>query len=1096
VLIGISVLLLIPVAMAAFTPLLAPVPSQAAGWTAPPLPERDEPLPDFQHLLDPLPLVVRDLPDSASQGVIAIYDTTSFTDHQSAQRMVTAAEEAILLPANLDATWRSWLHDPQSNDVPGSVMDYLQEDSLNAGRLSNLAVAMYFEVLTRGPRAFDSEGSTRTRQALSLLDSTISRFPGSRAPLLNRAYIGALGGALSFDGTQSKDFGVGHPEDATALRLAVNLYVNSNWNYVQDRNALQTRAAAMSQSEDPTRAAFGYTMLGDLELGDLHLDDRSNFSKVELAPHATMRSARLALQHYDQALALSDDPSIYTARAFALNLLGDIPGAIATQQRAIELLPESISLRLLLADLHLQQRGTTEQIRASIETARLIEREAISAALTQEAPRLSGFRPITDVGEVNGLASNLPGMFYGYYMNLLAGGRGGGFLVSFDLIPLYEDRPAMTNSPNPIERAIGGSLLKSEALGDPDAVDDILSFQQLLLQDANWYGVITPQEDESSQTVARLVANPDDASQVDLQSTEGMAEVSKAASWLRFAGANQEAIDLCHSALKHGATNPDRFHRCVAENAYLLGDYKTSQEAFAKVHDDVMVGYVAERRGALDEAIRRYELVIENDNESTRGTAMFRLAEVLLETGDPDGAIALYDELLVGATPRPGCVDKISCPYAVVAPFAQSNRGIARLQALANENGRIDCEGEFWEACTAAFLDFNTALETDPYNPVFLMNQAWATRLLGDLTLSQQLMNQALEADRSLYPVLNDLGVSAAASGDTKAARQYFLDATAANPHYDLALWNLGVLYMREGIGGVFRGQAYLARAILQNPSLVTDSMGFRTDERVYRVEINERLRPGTGWTFGAASSMATAAFGLLTVMLVIFPATYVIVRDKLLEVAMTRIQSRAPWILQHIPRGLPTLRDDRWGRWVPIAAALAVLAFTTTWIARHGEPNTAAASAAVALFAVMLAVVTHELGHALVASRVHATVQPTQWTPGTVLALALLPIGLSSGPFPGQKVVAESEAASKWVYMAGPLANLIVAVLAYLLFSMQPLPGIRLISQVQLAAMSYALLPFAPLDGAALAHAHPRLLSALASTALLFGVLFSVGIL
>ncbi|MEZ4499806.1 MAG: hypothetical protein R2839_06940 [Thermomicrobiales bacterium] len=43
--------------------------------------------------------------------------------------------------------------------------------------------------------------------------------------------------------------------------------------------------------------------------------------------------------------------------------------------------------------------------------------------------------------------------------------------------------------------------------------------------------------------------------------------------------------------------------------------------------------------------------------------------------------------------------------------------------------------------------------------------------------------------------------MQAAGSGNRTAARDYFLDAAAANPHYDLALWNLGVLKMQEGIG-------------------------------------------------------------------------------------------------------------------------------------------------------------------------------------------------------------------------------------------------------------------------------------------------------
>jgi Zn-dependent protease len=92
--------------------------------------------------------------------------------------------------------------------------------------------------------------------------------------------------------------------------------------------------------------------------------------------------------------------------------------------------------------------------------------------------------------------------------------------------------------------------------------------------------------------------------------------------------------------------------------------------------------------------------------------------------------------------------------------------------------------------------------------------------------------------------------------------------------------------------------------------------------------------------------------------------------------------------------------------------------------------------------------------------------------------------------------VVADREEESWKVYVAGPLANLGFAIVVYILFMLQPLPMLRLIAQVQLAAMGYALLPFAPLDGAALARRHPAVLGGLGSIALLLGVLFSVGVL
>ncbi len=1085
-------LLLVPVLMAAIAPVLAPIPSPAAAWTSPPLPERDEPLPDFQHLLEPLPLIVRDLPDAASRNVIAIYDTTTFTDDESASRMLAEAGLAIQVPARLDTAWRSWLHDWQGDAVPGSVMEYLATDPRNAGRLSNLAVAMHSVwVTTAGPNIV---GSARL-QSLILLESTLRSFPESREAIMNYMYIRSVGwngGPIEDRGAIFNAWLTSNPDDATALYLAVNLYLNNSiWDYEQDVDALRTLAVGMAASDDPARAALGHAILGDLELGNLELDENAAYSRLEVAPFTVMHSARLALEHYDQALLLSDDPSIYTARALALEMLGDIPSAIDAQQRAVDLDPRSITSRLLLADLVLQRRGSVEEVRESIETARAIEREAISITLDQPTPTLGDIRVLDGTGELAGLASNRPERFYIYYVPPMAGA---GFAVAFDEIPLYTRQPASRSGMNPVARAASNAILKSEALGDPDGAVDDAGRWQTLNRDPRFTWTSYSTSFEPSRAIALLVAGDGDLASMELE----FRDVLSAATWLGFAGSNQEAIDLCEAAQDRGAPEDyvDSLQECIARNAYLLGDHERSQEAFESIGDDFMVGYVAERRGDLDEAARRYRLVAESEAH-TRYIAMLRLATVLLEKGDFEEAIRLYDEFLAWPSDNDfGCVFDACTAVGHVRPMAQNNRGIAKLRLHADRDGRIDCQGDARDACAAALVDFDTALASDPRNPLFLMNEAWVVRLLGDRDLSIQLMTQARESDPTLYPVLNDLGVFATESGDTDAARRFFLDAVAANPRYDLALWNLGVLHMRDGVGGLLRGQAYLARAIVQNPSMVTESLGFLTDERIYRVEINEQLRPGAGWSFGVASSVATSIFGVVTVVVVLFQATYLVVRDKLLEVLNSRAETQSAWLRTLAAGKLPFTVDARWERWLVLVAPLAVLVFTTTWIARHGEPQAATASAALALFAVMLAVVVHEVGHAAVAWNMRATIQPAQWAPGTVLALVLAPFSISSGPFPGQKIVAQDEAAAKWVAIAGPMANLAVAVLAYLLFTVQPLPVLRMIAQVQLAAMGYALLPFAPLDGAEIERWYPRLLALLGGTAVLLGVLFSVGIL
>lgn len=75
-------MLLVPAALAAAVPALAPIPGPLPAKTASPLPDREAPLPGFQHLLDPLPLVVRDLPDEASGRVVAAYDRSTLFQPQ------------------------------------------------------------------------------------------------------------------------------------------------------------------------------------------------------------------------------------------------------------------------------------------------------------------------------------------------------------------------------------------------------------------------------------------------------------------------------------------------------------------------------------------------------------------------------------------------------------------------------------------------------------------------------------------------------------------------------------------------------------------------------------------------------------------------------------------------------------------------------------------------------------------------------------------------------------------------------------------------------------------------------------------------------
>ena len=61
--------------------------------------------------------------------------------------------------------------------------------------------------------------------------------------------------------------------------------------------------------------------------------------------------------------------------------------------------------------------------------------------------------------------------------------------------------------------------------------------------------------------------------------------------------------------------------------------------------------------------------------------------------------------------------------------------------------------------------------------------------------------------------------------------------------------------------------------------------------------------------------------------------------------------------------------------------------------------------------------------------------------------------------------------------------------------FLAEPLPLLRLVAEAQLAAVGYALLPFAPLDGSALDR-RPAVLGTAGLIVAVAGVLFAIGLL
>lgn len=1091
-----AILILLPLVVAALVPVLAPIPAASAGWSAAPLPDRDEPLLGFQDLIEQLPIVVTDLPDAQSAAVVEAYQNASLTDMDSLVAFIQAAYIAVPVPPEFQEDWLNWfralINDPATAPAPPEVvLDALLGDPENADRLVNFAIALFFYgsiVVEDVPRYDVNPWESTKRQAFSLMESVVLRYPDNRSAILSFNYWASLMQGVSGDlanGSMGKsalqNLVTNDPDDFTALHLLTRVTIKSSG--APDDSFLEEHLNDLTGSSDPRVAALAFTLLGDIELA-------SASNSQSQSPFSANASARVALAHYDQALVFSDDVAIYSARCSALNILGDWYGAVVTLERAVELEPNSINLRTRLAQF--QSRGHWHG--ESIEDASTKSRNTSRSALELKAA--DGKVPLTEFQLIPYSYAGPSSIHIGLHRTHLpfmvfqsgAGGRGGGMIVQFDLIPKNMDAQL------DLENGVGTYpfLLSIEAsimLGDVEGIEaDYQRIEsEMLKPDWLWNETRWPISGRDSYiSAARLVGDPENPSRTDLQNSWG-----RASSSLRFAGNPAGALAVCQSAVEQNIDTESDYSTadlwmCIGENAFLVGEFDEAIEAFREVDSVLYVGFVMEFTGDLDGAEEWYRNALDQRTEYflEAGGVELRLADILQEKGDAAGAAHYYD---LATKDLDGFLNPLLVQYAV------SNSGTALLRMAEGSDGVPDCSGENASTCKLAAERFDAALKGDPLNPVYLMNRAWVARLMGDQELANELMLLAVESDHTLYPVLNDLGV-ANATTDPDAAHQYFSDAVAANPDYALGWWNLGVLEMQKGPSGILRGQAYLARAFARDKSLVTEPLKFKTDESIYRVEITDDSNTGANWTFGTASSLAATTFGLFGFVLVIIGTTKEVFKDKFISTFMDRTETTRSWAKRNLLPTYDRFRSQPWSTSVLFIATIVVMLLATALPAWRGDRDAAFSAAILAIFALVAAVATHEFGHRLSAHLMKAELEPVQWTPGIGVSLLLLPINLSSGPFPAQSVKTKDDTDRLWIYLFGPLANLLVFFAILVIYLLQPVPALRMIAIAQLAVMSYSVLPFEPLDGHPLQDAQPKLVAGISFLALFFGILFALG--
>jgi tetratricopeptide (TPR) repeat protein len=985
------------------------------------------------------------------------------------------------------AEFRDWLDE---------AMTDLRRTNENAVALNDLGIALFAlgqaSRVGQEPPAPSGEqfnGSNRlSAAAIRLLEASVGTFPGQHELRINLAFLRSVVGGDSLDPGLAQSgldaYLADHPSDLTA-RLSLASLQARRW----DRDGLDDAFGTLDAlgRGDPASEALAHVARGDALVASV---DRIHDESPELA---RVRASR-AVDEYDAALALTRDAQAFAGRAVALDLLGERRAAVEAQAAAVAAAPESVVHRLRLAMLDGcagDQQGRRREAQAVIELVvppgrPLLGDVRIVAPEPLEADNLGVDRGF---GGIALGSARLPRTFYRE-----PSGAGGGYVI--DAAAFLARPPCLGEDGEDLAEIAGRQVLAASiALADPDtAARDARAWLDAWGIDdedrPTWPDEMT---DAARIAAGREVAPEARVDAILLAATELPPEQS--------APLCRTALEAAQRAEELGGQRTELIG-CVIDGAARSGNQALADWGIDRIDASLLnwaggsivleAGDVRREAGRGDEADRLYRLSAQD--QATFVPAMLRLGDRALDEQDARSAFAYY-ELARTALEAGGSLqdaDK-SRDLRRLAQLVQNNGGIARLMLAPRDSADVpDCAAA-GELCRDAEAGFAAAAASDGANWTYWWNLGWVARLEGDPSAAESHLRRALVLKPDLVPVLNDLGVLEARRGADDLAEAHLRQAVALEPGYDLAAWNLGVLESGRGAGGLVAGQAWFARAITANPELRLRNLNFLTDERVYRVAVQPDRELGIDTArapaAGAAAFAAVAALGGIAQLLGAL-------QEPAQEAAGVAVQSglaaRRGGLGARLRSRLPTIGRNRVSLvWVPI---LAVLAITTSWNALATAADAPLAGLLVTVVAVLAGIVCHALGHVAAAAG-KGTIRPAAWWPGIVIGLLALPLQVAAGPYPTEQLEGLEGRRFWLIALAGPVANLAAAVVAYLAFTVVPLPFLRLVAQVQLAIAAYSLMPLEPLDGSRLEEHQPVVVAGLGlaiaavSTALVLGI-------
>ena len=516
-----------------------------------------------------------------------------------------------------------------------------------------------------------------------------------------------------------------------------------------------------------------------------------------------------------------------------------------------------------------------------------------------------------------------------------------------------------------------------------------------------------------------------------------------------------------------------------------LGDYDRAAELYRQA-----LGAILQPRGATDV----YGASASYSNEDYYHAAK-HLGDMLLrqarnfeaaqgEGENVDDVRARYQEA-AGAYREALTRSYDSAPIQTAS--AANNLGIALIKMREYEEA-IEVLKTLVESSADPPAAWKTTPVPDENNPIFRLNLGWAYELNDQPEKAKEQYLAAVTGDPSFHPALNDLGVMAAKAGDVEEAKGYFNAALDQKPDYDYAAYNLGVALLRSDTKNVLAGQHYLARAVGQNPSLAESSYDYVFDNQLYFIDLSLGERVPPNWEFAKDARNGMGVTSLLVLVLLFGRIALRYVGSKFRETFIQGSFSRMGRFgsTVRLPRLLARLRDgvlkfmslgvpSSGGWWMTLLSLLIsvpAIVVVMGWSLLRGNSEAELIMLMTLSYLVLVTLLVHHTGHVVVASWFRMRVWEAPWLSGIVQTLLLVAVGGPAlAPMPANVVEGTKtkgrDRERSLIYVAGPAANMLLALLLFILYLISHIPLLRLGAILNLAAAAVSLLLLPPLDGA-----------------------------